>query len=402
MVFPTWQSSALSLFLGCLALTASQADEETLPSFASFIAQHGRVYTPGTQEYDLRRALFDERIAAVKVQNGKPERLWTAGVNHLSDRTEQELSQLRGWRGFAHKQHSSSGRAAQISRRRAGLFLGQSVENMIPDSISWGNLSAIKAETNQWACGSCWALAAATVLNAAAEKAGVPRTFSGQDLVNCVPNPHHCGGTGGCEGATVELAMDYVVRSGIRPDWEAPYYGAAGRCDAGFGDGSSFLEAQETLESKTAVGVHQAPAGSPGRELGMQFWERLPENEQKPLMAALVQHGPVAISAAASGWNEYSSGIFNSCDVNAIIDHAVTLFGYGSDAETRVPFWEIKNSWGLFWGEGGNIRLLRTDQASCGIDNQPEVGTGCDGGPSAVRVCGMCGILYDSVAVQMR
>lgn len=400
MILPIWQSSAL-FFLGCLALATSQANDEALPTFASFIAQHGRVYTQGTQEYELRRALFDQRIASVKRQNGNAARLWTAGVNHLSDRTEHELSQLRGWRGFAQKP-SSSGRAAQISRRRAGLFLGQSVESMIPDAISWGNLSAIKAETNQWACGSCWALAAATVLNAAAEKAGLSHTFSSQDLVNCVPNPRHCGGTGGCEGATVELAMDYVVRSGIRTDWQAPYYGAAGRCDSSFGDESMLLDAQESFESKVAVGVHRAPAGSPGRELGVQFWERLPENEQKPLMAALVQHGPVAISAAASDWNEYSSGIFNSCSVNAIIDHAVTLFGYGTDTGTGMPFWEIKNSWGLFWGEGGNIRLLRADEASCGIDNQPEVGTGCDGGPSAVRVCGMCGILYDSVAVDMR
>ena len=34
-------------------------------------------------------------------------------------------------------------------------------------------------------------------------------------------------------------------------------------------------------------------------------------------------------------------------------------------------------------GESGTIRLLRQDaeEAYCGIDRQPQVGTGCDGGP---------------------
>lgn len=391
--------------LATLALTVSQTSEEHLPSFASFIAEHGRVYTPGTHEYELRRSLFEHRLAGVKAQNSNPDRLWSAGVNHLTDRTEHELSQLRGWKGYATQ--PSNGHAGRISRRRSGLFLGQSAKSIkteLPESISWGNLSSIRAEVNQYACGSCWAVTAATVLNAAAEKAALSRTYSAQDIVNCVPNPRHCGGEGGCKGATVELAMNYVVESGIRTSSEAPYFGVDGSCLSSLlGSSNSVLvDDNRNFERKIAVGVHHVPKGSPGELLGMKFWERLPENEQEPLMAALVQHGPVAISVAASGWNEYSSGIYNSCSVNAIIDHAVTLFGYGREEERDVQFWEIKNSWGSFWGERGNIRLLRTETAACGIDNQPEVGTGCDGGPSQVKVCGMCGILYDSVAVQMR
>ena len=30
-----------------------------------------------------------------------------------------------------------------------------------------------------------------------------------QTLVNCVKNPNECGGTGGCEGATEEIAFNY-------------------------------------------------------------------------------------------------------------------------------------------------------------------------------------------------
>merc|ERR1719198_357064 len=70
--------------------------------------------------------------------------------------------------------------------------------------------------------------------------------------------------------------------------------------------------------------------------------------------------------------------------------------GYGSDRE--VDYWEMQNSWGPHWGEGGHIRMLRqNDQTRCGWDYNPQAGTACKGGPNKVWVCGMCGILYDSV-----
>lgn len=33
-------------------------------------------------------------------------------------------------------------------------------------------------------------------------------------MVDCAPNPENCGGTGGCQGSTNELAMDYIAKSG--------------------------------------------------------------------------------------------------------------------------------------------------------------------------------------------
>ena len=38
----------------------------------------------------------------------------------------------------------------------------------------------------------------------------ITELVSAQELVDCVGNPHHCGGSGGCNGATTELAMAYV------------------------------------------------------------------------------------------------------------------------------------------------------------------------------------------------
>jgi len=52
------------------------------------------------------------------------------------------------------------------------------------------------------------------------------------------------------------------------------------------------------------------------------------------------------------------------------------------------------------WGEAGTGRFIRSDHEEkvCGWDEDPQSGSGCDGGPERVWVCGTCGILYDAVA----
>merc|ERR1719158_292550 len=53
---------------------------------------------------------------------------------------------------------------------------------------------------NQGHCGSCWAVAAVGALEMHAEKAqGSVQKLSHQQMVDCIPNPKHCGGAGGCK-----------------------------------------------------------------------------------------------------------------------------------------------------------------------------------------------------------
>merc|ERR1719324_1505851 len=137
----------------------------------------------------------------------------------------------------------------------------------------------------------------------------------------------------------------------------------------------------------------EGPLAVVGPTFGMRAWEKLPENRYLPLLTALMAWGPVGVSVAASTWYSYESGVFNHCDKDSVIDHAVTLIGFGTDREVQEKFWLVQNSWGTDWGEYGRIRILRRDSDEseyCGIDVQPELGTGCKGGPSEVTVCGMC------------
>ena len=46
-----------------------------------------------------------------------------------------------------------------------------------------------------------------------AQASGMLFDLSVQQMAMCAPNPDQCGGSGGCNGATAELAFDYVTGS---------------------------------------------------------------------------------------------------------------------------------------------------------------------------------------------
>ena len=123
----------------------------------------------------------------------------------------------------------------------------------------------------------------------------------------------------------------------------------------------------------------------------------LPTNSYEAMMSAVVQ-GPLAVSVDAGAWHDYESGVFNGGNhTNPTLDHLVQLVGYGTDPITGMDYWIIRNSWTPLWGEEGFMRLLRSSNATCGLDMKPGDGDGCTGGPKQVKVCGQSGILYDGV-----
>jgi len=369
--------------------------ENEEPAFHNFIQRYRRPYKHGSDEYNERLQLFKQRASQVEQLNKRSQRLWTAGVNKLSDRTEAELAELRGWRGIARSGGASGARSAE------GTFLTQRGRGKpLASSFNWTALKAASSVVDQGGCGSCWAVASSKVLEAHAEiyNPRSQRSFSAQELVSCVPNPRECGGTGGCEGATVELAFHWALNHGLAPESETPYQGITGECKKS-GSLVQLLRGNEAaLEDVTRPGVHMARNGAPGLKFGMHGWERLPENSYEALLRATSERGPVGVSVAAQAWASYANGIFDDCEKDSIIDHAVVLMGYGKDEDTGALFYLVQNSWGPEWGEQGRIRLLRQngDEEHCGVDRQPEAGTGCRGGPKEVKVCGMCGILYDA------
>lgn len=245
-------------------------------------------------------------------------------------------------------------------------------------SASWKHLATVNNTRSQGHCGSCWAVSSAGALEMHAELAtGSFIEVSEDQLVDCTPNEDHCGGTGGCKGATGELAMAYTKEHGLAVrSGPGEYVSEAGHNNQG------------------ACHDKWTPT------LQIAGFTRLPENNAASLMEAVSTKGPVVISADATPWMSYLGGIFDGCDKDAIVNHAILLVGYGKDDALGKKYWEIRNSWGKSWGENGMIRLLRhdNDDEYCGTDRDPKAGVACDSDKATeVTVCGMCGMLADSV-----
>lgn len=348
-------------------------------TYQDFRRVHGRAALDDDMEvsYEARENLFHRRQAEAFAHNAH-NLSWRMAVNRYSDFTDTELRRMLGYKRVGGRwngeQSAASGGFSLIQAHEYEVNLDMSD---LAGEVDWrGDLQ--KSATwvrNQGGCGSCWAVASIGALEMHMEKKlGIAQRLSPQQLVDCVPNPKHCGGTGGCQGATGELAFEHVRRHGISA--EDAYRSQSGKCNS---------RAQPS-------------------QLRLSRFVRLPENQAKPLQHALATQGPVVVSVDGSGWYGYDSGVFAGCDKDCVVNHAVLAVGYGNDrGGSNKDYWTIRNSWGPDWGEHGFMRIERhTDDAYCGVDNAPQEGVFCEGGPKSVPVCGMCGITSDSAFPSLR
>lgn len=332
-------------------------------SFESFVQDFSKDYSQGSSEYQLRKALFESRRDAIVAHNSQGHS-YTMAINKFADLSAEEIAVFKG---FNQAQH----RAMMATRTPTFGAPHHKANAPIADSMDWRTQGAITPVKDQGGCGSCWAFGSAETLESHTflHGSGKLPTLSEQQLVDCAPNPDHCGGTGGCEGSIPELAYGWAKTvGGLAAEADYPYKGRDGSC-------------------QTAT-----PASS------VTGFVNVLSNNYTEVMSAL-QYGPLAITVAAMPWQFYGTGIYTGCKQSGgstALDHVVQLVGYGT--ESGQDYWLIRNSWGGSWGEKGYIRVERhADKPYCGTDTQPLDGTGCTGGPSTVEVCGSCGILYDAV-----
>lgn len=353
-----------ALSMSLLSLSLFLHTVQAFNTYEAFRKVHGgaTVRAGAAVSYEERRHLFHRRKAAVEAHNAL-NRSWTTTLNRFSDHTEEELNLLLGHKPYRYSSRGSS--FVQVQDESADI-------SDLAAEVDWrANLQSSNWVKNQGSCGSCWAVAATGALEIHGEKhTGRAVNLSHQQLVDCVQNPRHCGGSGGCDGATAELAYDYARRAGIAAaaDYKSQ---AGGKCNANV-----------------------------AASLAVTQFHRLPVNQGSHLLRALATHGPVVVSADGGAWFSYAGGVFAGCHKDTVVNHAVLAVGYGVDKKkSGKKYWTIRNSWGSGWGERGFLRLERHsgDSDYCGTDNKPLDGVFCDGAPESVPVCGMCGVTSDSV-----
>jgi cathepsin L len=396
--------------------------DEEFYSFEQFLSDFSRYYD-NRDEYLERERIFYENLRKIVAHNRNQEversrnvsygHYWM-GVSQWADRAADEL--FRGYDkhqsefvrsvssdiASAHRQlrwssakDLSSDVVSQSFAEKVGLTI-DSVDDL-PKFVDWRMKGVTTPVKLQGMCGSCWAFASTAVLEShIAIQTGFLFELSTQQIVSCTKNPFHCGGSGGCTGATAELAFNHVREFGAVQEWQYGYQDSEGlplNC--------SLLSAsiQNNREEKF---FHSAVAG-------LSEYVTLPSNNYTILMNVVAKIGPVAVSVACLPWHLYKSGVFyepmsNDSTSSTDLNHLVVLEGYGTDKETGEDFWIVRNSWGPQWGEHGYIRLRRIGDSECAIDKSPSNGIGCaldpygkSVVPPSQKICGNSGILFDSV-----
>jgi len=225
----------------------------------------------------------------------------------------------------------------------------------LPASVDWRKEGVISDVKDQGQCGSCWTFGTAETIESywALATQQLP-VLSEQQILDCTPNTHHCGGTGGCEGGTPELAYQTMINTtgGLASEWTYSYQSY---------QGADFPKCKFDASTTPVVAK-------------VTDYTVLPSNKYSPVMAAL-QVGPLVINVDASAWSDYETGVFNGCNqTHPDIDHVVQLVGYGTDPKLG-QYWLVRNSWSPSWGELGYIRLARLSN-TCGVDLRPQDGLG--------------------------
>jgi len=314
----------IALFLVSSSLVLATDESEYTFEFARFMVSNNKTYSK--YEFNFRYNVFKKNYDLIKNHNAAGKS-WKLAVNEFADLTFEEFRRQR---------------LGLIPRRRH--FFTESVNFAdaanIPDSVDWRTKNAVTDVKNQGQCGSCWAFSTTgSVEGAIAIKTGKLVSLSEQQLVDC----SQAEGNQGCNGGLMDDGFQYIINNqGICDESSYPYQAEDGTCQS----------------------------CSPVARI-TKFVDVAPNNEAALKAAVALQPVSVAIEADQSGFQFYSSGIFDG-DCGTQLDHGVLAVGYGT--EDGKDYWIVKNSWGAQWGDEGYIRLARnagSSQGQCGIAMEP-------------------------------
>jgi len=254
------------------------------------------------QEDSYRRIIFKNNLEIIEKHNQDNTQTYKMGLNQFSAYTDAEFVSL-----FLNPRENPS------------INTIQEVPEFIGD-IDWTTQGQVSPIKNQGSCGSCWAFSAVAVLESWALSKGQKVNLSEQQLVDCSKSY----GNEGCNGGFNYKGLAYVKDHGIASTAEYPYTAKTQTCKV---QGGSFkISAVNTV--KGCANIQNA-----------------------------IQARPIGVSADATNWSRYSSGIFNNCGRN--LNHDIQLVGL------TTTYYKIKNSWGASWGENGFIRLAPGN--TCGV-----------------------------------
>lgn len=252
------------------------------------------------------------------------------GMNHFGDFTVEEFHQFMNGLHLLEVKNSTRKEPAPTRPKPFRL----------PQSVDWRTNGYVTPVKDQGHCGSCWAFSAVGALEGQAyKKSGKLISLSEQNLVDC----SNSEGNHGCNGGLMHEAFEYVISNGgIDTENFYPYTASEGTC--------------KYNPNYSPTSCHSYRFSAKGNEAA--------------LADAVATVGPisVAIDAKQPSFQFYRSGVYYEPNCNDMEgNHGVLIVGYGR--ENGENYWIVKNSFGIWWGDRGYIKMSKDRNNNCGIAN---------------------------------
>jgi len=216
-----------------------------------------------------------------------------------------------------------------------------------PAEYDWRNHPhAVTGVYNQGNCGSCWAFSATENHESrfALQHHRNVESLSVQQIVDCDDASRY-----GCNGGWPYQAWEYIQSQGGQDLWSCyPYIGYAEGCRWNRGCDAA----------------------------GIVSWSWLFRGDEPKMLEWLWGNAPISICVDASQWVYYNGGIVLGSQCQRATDHCVLLTGW--NMHSNPPSWNVRNSWGTDWGEGGYISL-QYNANTCNMAAYPASCHTCNG-----------------------
>ncbi len=237
--------------------------------------------------------------------------------------------------------------------------------SVYPSGWDWGNVNQTNYLTknlNQHIpqyCGSCWAHGAVSSLG---DRLKIARGAKGVDINLAIQFILNCGveQAGSCNGGDHYAAYEFISDYGSIPYDTCLAYEACSKDSSEKACKSRDYTCKPNNICRTCSTFSYL--GGKCKEINYYPNATIADygrvNGYRAMQQEIYENGPIACGINANAVLNYQGGILDMPNESKDIDHIISITGWGYDESTNKQYWNVRNSWGEYWGEMGYVRVV--------------------------------------------